>query len=111
MKPIFAKLRTDGYLSTFYLDDSLLIGNSQSECLQNIKATCDILRKAGFVINDKKSSFIPSQEITYLGFILNSKTMTISLPNDKRQKFIHFVYYLKINVTLSLEKSPLLLVS
>lgn len=86
MKPIFAKLRTDGHLSSYYLDDSLLLGNSELECSQNVDATCNILKNAGFIINEKKSCFIPSQEITYLGFILNSKAMIVSLPHDKKEK-------------------------
>lgn len=83
MKPIFCHLRSLGYLSVYYLDDSLLIGSTESECFQNVAKTKVILETAGFVINSKKSVFTPSQTIQFLGFILNSVNMTVALPDVK----------------------------
>ena len=88
MKPIFSTLRSEGFLSVFYLDDSLLVANSFEECERNIQRTEELLMETGFVINRKKSSFIPSQEILFLGFILNSETMTVRLPGDKVDNII-----------------------
>lgn len=51
MKPGFAFLRARGFLSTYYLDDSLLIGKDFHSCLRNIKATEQIHSEAGFIIN------------------------------------------------------------
>lgn len=64
------------------------MGNSSVECLENLKATKEILSKAGFMINEKKSVVEPSQQISFLGFVLNSTEMTVSLPNDKVEKII-----------------------
>ena len=89
MKPIFARLRSQGFLSVFYLDDSLLIGKDRMECTQNVEHTAALLTIAGFIINVDKSSFSPSKEITFLGFCLNSETMTISLPLVKRQRIFN----------------------
>ena len=88
MKPIFSTLRSEGFLSVFYLDDSLLVANSFQECHRNLQRTEGLLKKAGFIINQKKSSFIPSQEILFLGFILNSDSMTVRLPEDKVDNII-----------------------
>lgn len=85
MKPIFSHLRTRGYLSTYYLDDSLLIGYDYDSCLANLEATKDTLINAGFIINYTKSCFIPTKEITYLGFCINSVTMSVSLPAHKKK--------------------------
>ena len=41
---------------------------------------------AGFVINYKKSVLDPKQQIEFLGFILDSERMTVSLPLDKIAK-------------------------
>ena len=89
MKPIFARLRSEVFLSVFYLDDSLLIGKDRMECTQNVEHTAALLTNAGFIINVDKSSFSPSKEITFLGFCLNSETMTISLPLVKRQRIFN----------------------
>ena len=89
MKPIFARLRSQGFLSVFYLDDSLLTGKDRMECTQNVEHTAALLTNAGFIINVDKSSFSPSKEITFLVFCLNSETMTISLPLVKRQRIFN----------------------
>ena len=44
--------------------------------------------KLGFIIHPEKSSIQPSQETTYLGFIFNSKEMSVTLTGEKREKII-----------------------
>ena len=70
----------------FYLDDSLLMGASFDECKENTIITAELLSKAGFILNHEKSVVIPTQEIQFLGFILNSEDMTISFPGEKFEK-------------------------
>ena len=88
MKPLFAKLRSEGFLSVFYLDDSLLIGKDFCDCSVNVSKTSKLLTEAGFIINCEKSQFLPVTEIKFLGFILNSNDMTVTLPIDKKQKIV-----------------------
>lgn len=88
MKPIFSLLRSRGLSSVFYLDDSLLVGRDFSECLGNVSNTLDILNKAGFTINYEKSRLSPCQEIKFLGFLINTNTMMIRLPEEKINKII-----------------------
>lgn len=83
MKPIYALLRQQGHISSSFLDDSLLIGDTEEECQANVLATVDLMRKLGFVIHPSKSVFIPSKEIQYLGVILNSETMTVRLTKQR----------------------------
>ena len=45
-----------------------------------------LLQHLGFVINFKKYVLEPTQEIEFLGMIVNSKTMTLSLSQEKVQK-------------------------
>ena len=86
MKPVVGHLRNQGFLSIIYLDDLLLIGNSYSKCLENIKASMNLLTSLGFIINEEKSYKVPSQVCGFLGFILNSQRMTLELPSEKRRK-------------------------
>ncbi|KAK3092616.1 hypothetical protein FSP39_005025 [Pinctada imbricata] len=83
MKPVFSDLRKAGCINVPYIDDVYLQGDSQYECWENIKTTVDKLQKLGFIINIEKSVFIPKQEMVFLGFILNSKEMTVRLPREK----------------------------
>lgn len=102
LKPLFSFLRSSGFLSVYYFDDTLLIGSTVSNCLDNMNATKKLLEKAGFFINPDKSSFIPSHEIKFLGFILNSKEMTIKLPINKKAKVISLCHNLLSNPRLKI---------
>lgn len=84
LKPVFALLRSQGFESSSYLDDTFLQGDSFQECLKNIQATKETLRKLGFKVNEEKSVLIPTQEIEHLGFVINSMDMTISLTQNRK---------------------------
>lgn len=73
-------------MSVIYLDDILLFGNSIEACKENVKETLSLLKQLGFIVNFEKSNLSPNQTCKYLGFLYNSKTMLISLPNEKRLK-------------------------
>lgn len=84
LKPVMAMLREKGFLSVIYLDDILLLGKTKKECESNIKETLKLFEHLGFLINYKKSNLIPNNVCKYLGFLYNSKDMSLSLPNEKR---------------------------
>ena len=88
MKPIFSILKSERYLSVYYLEDSLLVGASYDECLNNVKATSKLLLDAGFIINYSKSSMTPSRLIKFLFFYLNSEELIVSLPAEKRENIL-----------------------
>ena len=56
------------------------------ECQQNIADTINLLDSLGFIIHPDKSKFIPSKEVTCLGYVINSETMTVKLTADKKVK-------------------------
>ena len=41
--------------------------------------------KLGFVVHKKKSILVPTKEIVFLGNIINSEKMTVSLPQEKKE--------------------------
>ena len=86
LKPVFASLREMGYESVVYVDDSLLQGDTLEECLQNVKITLSCLQELGFTIHPRKSVLHPTQIITFLGFIINTVNMTVTLTVDKKEK-------------------------
>jgi hypothetical protein len=45
-----------------------------------------LLQLAGFLLHDRKSVQQPTQKIEYLGFLIDSRTMTISLPPEKSNR-------------------------
>lgn len=86
LKPVFSLLRNQGYVSVYYLDDTLLIGRTESECKNNLKRTIELFTFLGLLVNDAKSVLIPCQSIKFLGFLFHTQTMCISLPDDKRKR-------------------------
>lgn len=47
-----------------------------------------LLKNLGFVINDAKSQLQPTTKICFLGFIIDSISMELLLPEDKLHKII-----------------------
>ena len=84
LKPVYSILRQYGYLNIGYIDDSYLQGSDTKECLLNISDTQTLFTDLGFVINVDKSCVIPAQQINFLGFVLDSVSMTITLTDDKK---------------------------
>ena len=84
LKPPIATLRNLGYVSCNYIDDALLIARDCNECIWNVKSRIELFESLGFVINREKSVCEPRTKIEFLGLIIDSVTMTISLPDRRR---------------------------
>ena len=87
-EPPITCLRIDGVIVAIYIYDIIVIGDTYEECLIGIIKTIKLSLKPSFIICPRKSSLQPSQEITYLGFVFNSKKMLFTLTNEKREKII-----------------------
>ena len=87
--PVFKMLRLKGHISTVYIDDTCLQGQSYETCKNNITDTVQILDKLGFTISIEKSVLEPTQKITFLGFVLCSVTMTVQLTTSKCEDIIN----------------------
>ena len=83
LKPPLATLHKQGHISIAHLDDLYLQGRTYDYCVKNVIDTTVLLDKLGLVVHPEKSSFIPSQVLVILGFIINSLTMTIQLTTEK----------------------------
>ena len=86
MKPPLAFLRKAGCSIVGYIDNFFLVGKDFHECSSNVKATVDLFMKLGFTLHPEKSVLVPTQELTCLGFIINSHTMTVKLSVKKKDK-------------------------
>ena len=86
LKPVYAYLRSKGHVSSGYLDDSFLEGDTYQSCADNVTTTVDLFDSLGFYPHQGKSITTPSQIIEHLGFTLNSIDMTFSITNKKLVK-------------------------
>ena len=106
LKPVFSHLRQRGRVSSGYIDDTFLEGDSYNLCKENVIATMQLFRGLGFWPHDLKSVTEPTQILEHLGFVLNSQTMTVSLSDEKFDK----LYQLAQRI-LELEKVSIRLVA
>ena len=84
LKPVLAKLREEGHVSTSFLDDSLLLSDSEEESVQNVQATVQLFRSLGFIIHPDKSVLEPTQQIQYLGVVIDSRDMSVRLTAERK---------------------------
>lgn len=88
LKPVFSHLRSMGYVSTAFIDDSCLQGSTDNDCQRNIDATVSLMDSLGLTVHPQKSVLSPRQQIVFLGFVLCSLTMKIRLTDDRCQDII-----------------------
>ncbi len=86
MKPPYAMLRSAGIQIVGYIDDSLLVAKSKEEAMKAVKYTAELLSNLGFIVHPTKSVVTPCKEIQYLGFIINSHDLKISLPQSRKDE-------------------------
>ncbi|XP_038066498.1 uncharacterized protein LOC119736556 [Patiria miniata] len=64
------------------------MGTSARDCLNSTNLAVNLLQDLGFIVNKEKSNLIPTQQVEYLGFVINSKNMTLSLNQGKINNII-----------------------
>ena len=69
-----------------YLDDFLIIADSQEKCATALNCLIQLLRKLGFAIHWGKV-VDPTTKITFLGTELDSMSMSMRLPSDELHSF------------------------
>ena len=87
LKPIYAKMGLEGCETFPYLDDSFVISDSKRHCAEALNTLCTTLHKLGFVVHTGKSVLEPTKKLKFLGFMLDSESMTVTLTDDKCSKF------------------------
>ena len=85
---IFTKVLKPVYAHTCmgHIDDSSLLGQSFNSCHRIIVDTVSLLTNLGFTIHPVKSILQPQQKKEFLGFVLDSITMTVTLTAAKAMK-------------------------
>jgi len=83
LRPVVAYLRERGIRLVIYLDDMLFFNQSVAGLLSDVQLAISLLERLGFIINYKKSNLDPSQVMGYLGTIIDSVSLSFSLPPEK----------------------------
>lgn len=83
LRPVMAKLRSQGVILLIYLDDTLLIAISQKGGKESVDKALAFLVNLGFLVNFAKSVLDPAQVIQWLGHLIDALKRTVSLPRAK----------------------------
>ena len=86
LKPFFGSIRNKGISLFIYLDDVAIISSSLERSSQEAAVVVQILESLGLIISKQKSVVISSQKIVFLGYVIDSVAMTVSLPVKKLYK-------------------------
>ena len=83
LKPVSSHLRQLGHLSASHIDDSYLQGDDYDDCERNVRDAVKLFDSLRFIVHPEKSSFVPKHLITFMGFIIDSITMTVYPTSEK----------------------------
>ncbi|KAN0025830.1 hypothetical protein ACTFIU_000093 [Dictyostelium citrinum] len=88
LRPVLRMLRELNVSVIAYLDDLLIVGSTKEECLSNLDKTMKLLVKLGFKLNLEKSVLEPTQSITFLWLQIDSVSMKLLVPKEKKKSVI-----------------------
>ena len=89
--PLSILRQTHGITISGYLDDTISIEDTPAISDRAMNIAADLLQDLGFMINIPKSVPKGTWELDHLGFLINSHTMLVTLPEQKRHSLIHLV--------------------
>lgn len=67
-----------------YLDDLLIMSESEAQSLRDRDTVLKLLEEFGLGVNRQKSHLTPTQQIQYLGVVIDSREMTMTLPAKRK---------------------------
>lgn len=86
--PLASHLHLKGVRILRYLDDWLILGDSEESCAVSRDKTLELCRTLGVAVNWEKSSLEPSQRITYLGMNLDAVDHTAGPSQERKERFL-----------------------
>ena len=86
LKPILSHLRARGIQIIAYIDDCLLIADCSETLAKAVTYTQKLFDKLGLTVHTEKSVLTATKKIEFLGFVLDSTDMTITLTSKKKDK-------------------------
>ena len=76
-------VRSNGHTAFMYLNDGFLMGLTFQDCWDAVQNYLQTFVSVGFLPHPEKCMLWPSQQVSILGFILDSVTMTVTISKEK----------------------------
>ena len=87
MKPIAALGQELVIQMIVYIDNILPLAENKEKARDQASGLLYLLQRLGFTVNLEKTVLEPSQCLEFLGFMVDTTRMELSLPAQKIQKF------------------------
>ena len=91
LKVPLSTLRENGHLIIGYIYDFCLQGTTEKKCQLSLYKAIDLLQKLGFTVHIEKSQLEPGTILVFLGFVIDSEKMTVTLTLEKKEKLINLI--------------------
>ena len=88
---------------TNYLDDFLFIHYIKQVCISLMHRFLNVCKQICFPVADEKTEW-PCQIVIFLGMILNGKSLTLMVPEDKKQKAINQLHMACVKKKLTVKE-------
>ena len=86
LKPALTLLRELGVRLVAYIDDILVMAETEEKSRDHKEGLFYLLENLGFIIHPEKKITTPTQEIEFLGMVVDSRTMELRLSGQKIKK-------------------------
>ena len=80
------KIVVSGYIDDFFTKD-----HTSEGCFNNVMSIAELFDRLGFVVHPDKSVLVPTQEITILGSVINSRKVSVKLTPQKEKNLKRLV--------------------
>ncbi|XP_068136523.1 tyrosine-protein kinase RYK isoform X1 [Hyperolius riggenbachi] len=88
MGELIGDIHRQGIIVIPYLDDLLIVARTLVDLEEHRQTVLKQLQQAGWIVSKDKSQLTPTQNILFLGFIIDSVQQRILLPQEKVQKIM-----------------------
>lgn len=89
-KPVVRALRAQGLRLVMYYDDAAIVAATREQLVDHVRIATELFEKLGLPLS-RKSVLEPTQQLEFLGFVVNTTTMKVYLPHNKRRDLIRSV--------------------
>lgn len=85
LKVALRDIRAEGIVLVIYCDDILIIAPSRELALAWTRRVIEELQRHGFWVKLSKSALVPAHQCLFLGFVIDTASMTVHLPLQKQK--------------------------
>lgn len=107
-RPIVRQLQSEGVTMELYVDDGLILAQSAQICSRHLQRAIGLFQQAGYQFKPGKGTQTPSQQLSFLGYVLDLSQARIRLfvPRVKIARMVRMAATLLRSARLGARVAP-----